>query len=69
MASIAVPVLAPLALATNVGSAIAGTIGSVQDDRNQIATDSKPPPDQPLSTHPAWSAIGMTASVHQPSVV
>lgn len=69
MASIAVPVLAPLALATNVASAVAGTIGSVQDDKNQIATDSKPPPDQPLSTHPAWSAVGMTASVHQPSVV
>lgn len=69
MASIAVPILAPLALATNIGSAIAGTIGAEQDDNNKIATDSKPPEQQQLDTHPAWSAIGMTASVHQPSVV
>jgi hypothetical protein len=69
MASIAVPILAPLALATNIGSAIAGTIGTEQDDNNKISTDSKPPQQQQLDTHPAWSAIGMTASVHQPSVV
>ena len=69
MASIAVPILAPLALATNVGSAIFGTIGAEQDDTNKISTDSKPPQQQTLDTHPAWSAIGMTASVHQPSVV
>lgn len=68
MASIAVPILAPLALATNVGSMIASTVGTEQDDKNQIATDSKPPQQQALSVHPAWSAIGMTASVHQPSV-
>jgi hypothetical protein len=69
MASIAVPILAPLALATNIGSAIFGTIGAEQDDTNKISTDSKPPQQQTLDTHPAWSAIGMTASVHQPSVV
>jgi len=68
MASIAVPILAPLALATNVFSAVSSTIGTEQDDNKQIATDSKPPPQQALSVHPAWSAIGMTASVHQPSI-
>ena len=68
MMSIAVPILAPLALATNVFSAVASTIGTEQDDNKQIATDSKPPQQQSLSVHPAWSAIGMTASVHQPSI-
>jgi uncharacterized cupredoxin-like copper-binding protein len=64
VASMAVPILAPLALATNVFSAVSSTIGQQQDDKNQIATDSKPPQDQPLSTHPAWSSLGMVASVH-----
>ncbi len=68
MASIAVPILAPLALATNVFSAVAGTIGTEQDDTKQISTDGKPPPQQALSVHPGWSAVGMTASVHQPSI-
>jgi hypothetical protein len=68
MASIAVPILAPLALATNIGSAVFGTIGAEQDDNNQISTDSKPPQQEQLSIHPAWSAIGMTASVHQPQI-
>jgi len=68
MASMAVPILAPLALATNVFSAVTSTIGVEQDDKKQIAQDSKPPPQQALSIHPAWNAIGMTASVHQPSI-
>jgi len=68
MMSIAVPILAPLAIATNVFSAVAGTIGSEQDDAKQISTDGKPPPQQALSVHPGWSAVGMTASVHQPSI-
>lgn len=69
MMSIAVPVLAPLALATNVFSAIAGTVGTEQDDKKQISTDSAPPPQQALSVHPGWSAVGMVASVHsQPSI-
>jgi hypothetical protein len=68
MMSIAVPVLAPLALATNVFSAVAGTIGAEQDDDNQISTDSKPPDKQTLAVHPAWSAVGMTASVHRPTI-
>jgi len=68
MASVAVPILAPLALATNVFSAVASTVGTEQDDTKQISDDSKPPPQQALSVHPAWSAIGMTASVHQPSI-
>lgn len=69
MASIAVPVLAPLALATNIFSAVTSTIGSVEDDKNQISTDSKPPQENTLSIHPAWSSVGMVASVHsQPSI-
>jgi len=68
MASIAVPILAPLALATNVFSAVSSTIGTEQDDKKQIANDSKPPEQQTLSVHPAWSAIGMTASVHQQNI-
>ncbi len=68
MMSIAVPVLAPLALATNVFSAVAGTVGAEQDDDNQISTDSKPPQQQTLAVHPAWSAVGMTASVHRPTI-
>ena len=70
MASIAVPVLAPLALATNMFSAVASTIGTEQDDKKQISTDSAPPPTQALAVHPAWSSIGMVASVHsQPRIV
>lgn len=69
MASIAVPVLAPLALATNIFSAVTSTVGAVEDDKNQIATDSKPPQQNTLSIHPAWASVGMVASVHsQPSV-
>ena len=70
MASIAVPVLAPLALATNMFSAVASTIGTEQDDKKQISTDSAPPPTQALAVHPAWSSVGMVASVHsQPRIV
>lgn len=70
MMSIAIPVLAPLALATNIFSAITSTIGTEQDDKKQISTDSAPPPQQPLSVHPAWSSVGMVASVHsQPKIV
>lgn len=69
IASIAVPVLAPVALGVNVFSAVTSTIGAEQDDTNQISTDGKPPPTQQLAIHPAWSAVGMTASVHQPSIV
>ena len=69
MASIALPVLAPLALATNVLSAVTGTVGAVQDDKSQIATDSKPPQENTLSIHPAWASVGMVASVHNtPSI-
>lgn len=69
MASIAVPVLAPLALATNIFSAVTSTVGAVEDDSNQVATDSKPPQQNQLSIHPAWASVGMVASVHsQPSV-
>jgi hypothetical protein len=68
MASMAVPILAPLALGLNIFSAVSSTIGTEQDDKKQISTDSKPPPTQSLSIHPAWSAVGMTASVHQPSI-
>lgn len=69
IASIAVPVLAPVALGVNVFSAVTSTIGAEQDDTNQISTDGKPPEQQQLAIHPAWSAVGMTASVHQPSIV
>jgi hypothetical protein len=69
MASMAVPVLAPLALGLNIFSAVSSTIGAEQDDNNKIATDSKPPQQETLSIHPAWSSVGMTASVHQPSIV
>jgi hypothetical protein len=68
MASIAVPILAPLALATNVFSAVAGTVGAEQDDKKQIATDSKPPPQESLSASPAWAATGMVASQHQQTI-
>ena len=68
MASMAVPILAPLALGLNIFSAVSSTIGTEQDDKKQISTDSKPPQTQSLSIHPAWSAVGMTASVHQPSI-
>ncbi len=69
MASIAVPVLAPLALGLNIFSAVTSTVGAVEDDKNQISTDSKPPPQNQLSIHPAWASVGMVASVHsQPSV-
>lgn len=68
MASIAVPILAPLALATNVFSAVAGTVGAEQDDKKQIATDSKPPSQEPLSASPAWAATGMVASQHQQTI-
>ena len=64
MMSIAIPVLAPLALATNIFSAVSSTIGTEQDDKKQISTDSAPPPQQALSVHPAWSSVGMVASVH-----
>ena len=69
MASIAVPVLAPLALGLNLFSAVTSTVGAVEDDKAQISTDSKPPPQNTLSIHPAWASVGMVASVHsQPSV-
>ena len=69
MASIALPVLAPFALAANVLSGVTGTIGAIQDDKSQIATDSKPPQENTLSIHPAWAAVGMVASVHNtPSI-
>ena len=69
MASIAIPVLAPLALVTNIFSAVTSTVGAVEDDKNQISTDSKPPQENTLSIHPAWASVGMVASVHsQPSV-
>ena len=69
MASIALPVLAPFALATNIFSAVTSTIGTVEDDAKQISTDSKPPQQNTLSIHPAWASVGMVASVHsQPSV-
>ena len=69
MASIALPVLAPLALGTNLFSAITSTVGAVEDDKKQISTDSKPPQENTLSIHPAWASVGMVASVHsQPSV-
>jgi hypothetical protein len=68
MMSIAVPILAPLAVGANVFSAVAGTIGAEQDDNNKISTDSKPPQQETLSIHPAWNSIGMTASVHQPQI-
>lgn len=69
MASIAVPVLAPLALGLNIFSAVTSTVGAVEDDKAQISTDSKPPPQNTLSIHPAWASVGMVASVHsQPSV-
>ena len=69
MASIALPVLAPLALATNIFSAVTSTVGTVEDDSNQVSTDSKPPQQNQLSIHPAWASVGMVASVHsQPSV-
>ena len=69
IASIAVPVLAPLALATNIFSAVSSTIGTVEDDAKQVSTDSKPPQQNTLSIHPAWASVGMVASVHsQPSI-
>jgi hypothetical protein len=69
MASIALPVLAPFALAANVLSGVTGTVGAIQDDKSQIATDSKPPQENTLSIHPAWAAVGMVASVHNtPSI-
>ena len=68
MASIAVPILAPLALATNLFSAVAGTVGAEQDDKKQISTDSKPPAQEPLSASPAWAATGMVASQHQQTI-
>ena len=69
MASIALPVLAPFALAANLLSGVTGTVGAIQDDKSQIATDSKPPQENTLSIHPAWAAVGMVASVHNtPSI-
>ncbi len=69
MASIAVPVLAPLALATNLFSAVTSTVGAVQDDSAQVTTDQAKPQENTLSIHPAWASVGMVASVHsQPSV-
>tara|TARA_R110000796_G_scaffold30046_1_gene80572 strand:+ start:1218 stop:2216 length:999 start_codon:yes stop_codon:yes gene_type:complete len=69
MASIAVPVLAPLALATNLLSAAASTWGQHVDDAGTISRDSKPPPSEVLSTHPAFAAVGMVASVHSQSSI
>ena len=69
VASVALPVLAPFALVTNLLSAGAGTAGAIEDDKNQISTDSKPPAQQTLSIHPAWSGIGMVASVHSSPTV
>ncbi len=51
MASIAVPVLAPLALGLNIFSAVTSTIGAVEDDKNQVSTDSKPPQENTLSNY------------------
>jgi len=62
MASIALPVLAPFALATNLVSAGLGTIGTLEDDGKKISDDSAPPSQQTLSVHPAWAGLGMVAS-------
>ena len=75
IASIALPVLAPLAIAVNIGSAIFGTVGSVQDEDSTVSGDQKTQVKDetgkniPLAIHPAWSSVGMVASVHsQPSI-
>ena len=69
MASIAVPVLAPLALAVNLFSAVTGTVGAIEDDKKQTTADSAAPQQDTLSVHPAWASVGMVASVHgTPSV-
>ena len=69
MASIAIPVLAPLALGTNLLSAAASTWGQHVDDAGTISRDSAPPPSEVLSTHPAFAAVGMVASVHSQSSI
>jgi len=69
MASIAVPILAPLAILTNVASAVAQTVGEVKDDSSGVSADTlKQTADKAgsnsLSISPAWSSVGMVASVH-----
>jgi len=74
MASIALPVLAPLAIGVNIASALAGTVGEVQDDAGTVSKDetdqtAREAGTNTLAIHPAWSSVGMVASVHsQPSI-
>ena len=74
MASLALPVLAPFAVAVNLASAAAGTVGNISDDSKGVSTDEAnairdKTGNLTATVSPAWSQVGMVASTSQRSSI
>ena len=76
IASIAVPILAPFAVAVNLASAAAGTVGNVEDDSKGVSDDQAQAIRDKTGKgsggpviSPAWSSVGMVASTAQRSSI
>ena len=76
IASIAVPVLAPFAVAVNLASAAAGTVGNIEDDSSGVSADQQQVIRDKTGKgsggpviSPAWSSVGMVASTSQRSSI